>query len=66
MAPPLASASVALNSSGIYAGQALGASIGGWLIGHAGMDMLHLAALGGVLAAMVASALATRFARRAE
>ncbi|HSV78072.1 MAG TPA: MFS transporter [Ramlibacter sp.] len=66
MAPPLAAASVALNSSGIYAGQAIGASAGGWLVTHAGMGSLHWAALGGVLAAMGASALATRFARRGQ
>jgi predicted MFS family arabinose efflux permease len=63
IAPPLASASVALNSSAMYAGQAIGAATGGWLISRGGMHLLHWAALAGVLAAMVASALATRFAR---
>jgi predicted MFS family arabinose efflux permease len=60
MAPALASASVALNSSGIYAGQAIGAAAGGWLIARGGMDWLHWAGLAGLLAAMAASALASR------
>ncbi|MDE2605518.1 MAG: MFS transporter [Burkholderiales bacterium] len=63
MAPALASASVALNSSAMYAGQALGAGTGGWLIARDGMDWLHWAGFAGLLAAMAASALATRFAR---
>ncbi|MCG2593370.1 MFS transporter [Ramlibacter sp. XY19] len=64
IAPALASASVALNSSALYAGQAIGAASGGWLISHGGMDWLHWAGLAGLLAAAVASALATRFARQ--
>lgn len=65
IAPPLASASVALNSSAIYAGQAIGAGAGGWLISRGGMDWLHWAGFAGLLAAMGASALATRYARHA-
>jgi len=34
LAPPLAPASVALNSSGIYVGQAIGAAAGGWLLAN--------------------------------
>jgi len=34
LAPALAPASVALNSSGIYVGQALGAAAGGWLLAN--------------------------------
>ena len=64
MAPALASASVALNSSAMYAGQAIGAASGGWLIARGGMDWLHWAGLAGLLAAMGASALASRFAAR--
>jgi predicted MFS family arabinose efflux permease len=64
VAPALAAASVALNSSAMYAGQALGAATGGWLIAHDGMDSLHWAGLAGMLVAMVASAQATRYARR--
>jgi predicted MFS family arabinose efflux permease len=64
-APGLAAASVALNSSAMYAGQAIGAATGGWLIARGAMDSLHWAGFAGLIAAMVASALATRFARRA-
>ena len=62
LAPALASASVALNSSAMYAGQAIGAATGGWLIARGSMDWLHWAGLIGLLAAMLASALASRFA----
>jgi predicted MFS family arabinose efflux permease len=64
LAPSLAAASVALNSSAIYAGQAIGTGAGGWLITHGGMDALHWAGFAAMLAAMAASALATRYARR--
>lgn len=64
LAPALAAASVALNSSAIYAGQAIGAGSGGWLIAHGGMDWLNWAGLAGALAAMAMSALAARYARR--
>jgi predicted MFS family arabinose efflux permease len=64
IAPSLAAASVALNSSAMYAGQAMGAASGGWLISRGGMDWLHWAAFAGLVAAMATSALATRFARR--
>ena len=40
-APALASALMALNSSAMYLGQALGASSGGWLIAHGGYAPLH-------------------------
>ena len=66
MAPALASASVALNSSAIYAGQAIGAATGGWMIARGGMAWLHWAGLAGLLAAMAASALASRFAADAR
>lgn len=65
VAPSLAAASVALNSSAMYAGQAIGAATGGWLIARGAMDSLHWAGFAGLLAAMVASAIATHFARRA-
>jgi len=64
IAPPLAAASVALNSSAMYAGQAIGAASGGWLIAAGRMDWLHWAGFAVLLAAMAASALATRYARR--
>ena len=64
IAPALAAASVALNSSAMYAGQAIGAASGGWLISRGAMDWLHWAGLAGLLASMAASALATHYARR--
>jgi predicted MFS family arabinose efflux permease len=64
IAPPLAAASVALNSSAMYAGQAIGAASGGWLISRGAMDWLHWAGLVGLLASMAVSALATHYARR--
>jgi predicted MFS family arabinose efflux permease len=64
IAPALAAASVALNSSAMYAGQAIGAASGGWLISRGGMDSLPWAGVIGLLAAMGASALATYYTRR--
>jgi predicted MFS family arabinose efflux permease len=52
LAPPLASASIALNTSSIYAGQALGAALGGALI--QGFGLAPLASVG---AALMAAAL---------
>ena len=60
IAPALASGSVALNTSAMYAGQALGASSGGWLIAHNGMADLHWYGLVGLLAAIAMSWFATR------
>ena len=61
IAPALASGSIALNSSAMYAGQAIGAAGGGWLIVTSGsMDSLHWAGLASMLAAVCVSALATR------
>lgn len=64
IAPTLAAGSIALNSSAMYAGQAIGAASGGWLISHGAMDSLHWAGFAGLVLSMVASALATRYARR--
>jgi predicted MFS family arabinose efflux permease len=64
IAPALAAASIALNSSAMYAGQAIGAASGGWLIARGGMDMLHWAGFVGLLLAMAVSALATRYQGR--
>lgn len=61
IAPALAAASIALNSSAMYAGQAIGAAGGGWLIAHDGMGMLHWVGFAGLLLAMAASAWATRY-----
>jgi len=60
VAPPLAAASVALNTSAMYAGQAIGAGTGGWLIASGRMDELHLWGFCGLVAAMATSVLASR------
>jgi predicted MFS family arabinose efflux permease len=56
----LASGSIALNSAAMYAGQALGAGGGGWLIAQGSMYSLHWFGLAGMLAAMAMSWWATR------
>lgn len=61
--PALAPASIALNSSAIYAGQALGATAGGWLIAGGAMDMLHWAGLVALLLSMGTSVWAGTFQR---
>jgi len=61
MAPALAAGSIALNSSAMYAGQAMGAASGGWMIAHDAMGMLHWAGLAALLVAMAVSALASRY-----
>ena len=60
----LASASVALNTSALYIGQALGAAAGGLMIATSGFDSLSWAGLVGVLAAMGMSAWASRLAAK--
>lgn len=62
LAPTLAAGSIALNTSAMYAGQAVGAASGGWLIGQGHMSQLHWAGLGGLLLAMAVSGWATRLA----
>lgn len=64
IAPALASASIALNSSAMYAGQAVGASTGGWLIANNGMELLHWAGLVLLVVAIAVSAVATRHDKR--
>lgn len=54
-APALASALMALNSSAIYFGQALGAGSGGWLIAHGGYGPLPWVGLGFVLLSIAGS-----------
>jgi len=60
IAPTLASASIALNSSAMYAGQAMGAASGGWLIAQGRMLDLHWFGLAALLAAMAMSWWASR------
>jgi len=60
LAPDLASASVALNTSALYIGQAMGAAIGGWVIATGDFGLLSWVALVALMAAMGVSALARR------
>lgn len=62
IAPRLAPASIALNTSAIYAGQGIGAAIGGALIAQGLWDGLHWAALIGMSCAIAMSLFATRMA----
>lgn len=54
-APLLAPALMALNTSAIYLGQAVGAGSGGWIIAHGGYGPLSWMGLGWLLLAVVAS-----------
>lgn len=64
LAPALASGSIALNTSAMFAGQAAGAASGGWFIAHGHMFDLHWVGLAGLLLAMAMSWWATQLARR--
>jgi MFS transporter, DHA1 family, inner membrane transport protein len=55
MAPPLAPASMSLNSAAIYVGQAIGAVTGGAMLAIAGFSLLSWAALAWVVLAIVLS-----------
>jgi predicted MFS family arabinose efflux permease len=54
-APAVAPALMALNTSAIYLGQAIGAAGGGWLIAHRGFAPLHWVGLAWMLAAIALS-----------
>lgn len=64
IAPTLAPASVALNSSAMYLGQALGATLGGWLILHQGLSVLPGVGTLGMVLALAMSLWASRMARK--
>ncbi|MBC5764635.1 MFS transporter [Ramlibacter albus] len=64
IAPSLAAGSIALNSSAMYAGQAIGAGSGGWLIANSGFGLLNWAGFVAMLLAMAVSAWATSRATR--
>lgn len=64
MAPALAPATVALNTSAMYGGQALGAALGGGLIAQDLMRQLHWFGLALMLAAMALSWQAARVQKR--
>jgi predicted MFS family arabinose efflux permease len=59
-APALAPALMALNTSAIYLGQAIGAASGGFMVASAGYAPLHLAGLGWLAAALALSLWAAR------
>jgi predicted MFS family arabinose efflux permease len=64
VAPALAPALMALNTSAIYLGQAAGGSSGGWLIAHQGYASLSTAGLVWLIIAIALSVWATRAAMR--
>lgn len=64
LSPVLAPASVALNTSAIYAGQGLGAALGGALIAQGHMLRLHWVGLALMLLAMGLSARASKAQKR--
>ncbi len=55
LAPALAPGSVALNSSGIYTGQAVGAALGGWLLAHDASAWMSWVGLGLLLVSILLS-----------
>ncbi|QCB48246.1 MFS transporter [Hydrogenophaga sp. PAMC20947] len=63
-APELAPATVALNTSAMYGGQAMGAALGGILIAHGHMLRLHQVSLVVMLTAMALSLWAARIQKR--
>lgn len=60
LGPTLASASIALNTSAMYVGQAVGAASGGWMISHDNMSQLHWMGLAGLLLSLAVSVGAAR------
>lgn len=60
----LASASIALNSSAMYLGQAIGATCGAWLILHQGLSVLPGVGCLGLVLALLLSQWASRIARK--
>jgi len=65
VAPALAPALMALNTSAIYLGQAAGAASGGWLIARHGYGSLSLVGLAWLAAAIALSVWAARARKRA-
>jgi predicted MFS family arabinose efflux permease len=63
LAPALAPGSVALNSSGIYTGQAVGAALGGWLLANDASAWMNWVGLALLLVAIGASAAIDRSGR---
>lgn len=66
LSPRLAPALMALNTSAIYLGHAVGASGGGWVIAHHGYEQLHWLGLAWMLVALALSAWAQRVQQRSD
>jgi len=64
LSPALAPGSVALNSSGIYIGQAIGAGAGGWLLANGAIDWMNWVGFATVLVAIALSISVDRAQRR--
>jgi MFS transporter, DHA1 family, inner membrane transport protein len=64
VAPQLAAATVALNTSVVYLGQALGAGLGGWFVARSIAPSMVWTACALTVLALVASLLATRLSQR--
>ena len=64
ISPELAPATVALNTSALYGGQALGAALGGVMISQGRMLDLHQVGLAVMLVAMAVSVWAARLQKR--
>ncbi|NMD07540.1 MAG: MFS transporter [Phyllobacteriaceae bacterium] len=64
IAPAVAAATVALNTSVVYVGQAIGAGLGGWFVAQTITPSMAWTACALTVAALAASLLATRAARR--
>jgi MFS transporter, DHA1 family, inner membrane transport protein len=61
LAPPIASATIALNTSVVYLGQAIGALTGGWFVDRGLSPAIGWTACGFTVAALAMSIFATRF-----
>lgn len=66
LSPRLAPALMALNTSAIYLGHAVGAAGGGWVLTHQGYSQLHWLGLAWMLVAWALSAWAQRAQRRRD
>jgi MFS transporter, DHA1 family, inner membrane transport protein len=64
LAPHLAAATVALNTSVVYLGQSIGSAVGGWLVDDGMMTATPFMALAFMVGALLLSVLAQRLTRR--
>jgi predicted MFS family arabinose efflux permease len=64
IAPQLAAATVSLNTSVVYVGQAVGAGLGGWFVKGGATAAIAWTAAAFTLASLITSLLASRLARR--